>query len=731
MYNSFVILMMGTIPFLIAGLPIGYWLNARLSKRPAAEVTYAYALFAGYVLYAVPSMFLARAGIPVKMFAWVLLGAATAAFIRFLTHMKKAGKLRELIPPLWFILSALAVFAVVNFGFLTIDPLRYRLDDFSDLRYYAAAGEAWKTLPHKEWQTAYSENNALWLSWAAICNNGMERICAVMLFSLISSWAGVDASAVSGAIGNLAVLFVFAGAVCFLEGTRGDDRLKAAASIWAALCPMVVISMLNCFLPMTMMVGGTLFACTFFVKVLTKRDIPTAIAAGIFIGVFVETVLDGLYVLTGIYVLTLICLLFAGHIRLKDLRYSAVTAVTAPLTVLPVMSYLLRELFGTSSVRTAFNVIYHFAYSRVALTYAFFGTRFTDRGKWYIFVITIASFVLLFIGVTGLILSFLKTKDLRYTNILAVFALSFIFLSLDYEAQYAFYKVLQLSFPGIVIGTWLFLEVVRKELLKAGDRSGLARYKTVTTVLVVCAFTVEFYSIGASGGHLRRCTIEYTDERDSNVNMTYLTEDGRPDWDLLEEVHSTNGRDILYISNHEESHAQSLFSYMARGNRIWYLDPETYALSRIPAYGWEALEPGEAVPENAEFYFEDGKEQYILNKEDRGDFVAMLSFYTEGRNDAVTLDGTPVSGATGLRLDAFTRKERKVRLVLDAAPADDQGTVVLTVTNGQGGASYVVLPAEGETEIELSLKAGRSTVMLTPEEGRIFALNAYRLEEIS
>ena len=88
------ILLMGTIPFLIAGLPVGYWLNARLTEHPAAEVTYAYALFAGYVLYAVPSLYLARAGIPVRMFAWILLAAAAAGFAWFLIRMKKAGRSR-------------------------------------------------------------------------------------------------------------------------------------------------------------------------------------------------------------------------------------------------------------------------------------------------------------------------------------------------------------------------------------------------------------------------------------------------------------------------------------------------------------------------------------------------------------------------------------------------------------------------------------------------------------
>ena len=729
MYNSFIILLWGTVPFLLAGLPAGYWLTARLSEHPVPEVTYAYALFAGYALYAVPSMYLARAGIPVRVFAWVFPAAAAAGFVWFLVHMKKEGKLRDLIPPIWFVLGALAVILVVNFGFLMMDPLRYRLDDFSDLRYYAAAGEAWKTLPHKEWQKMYSEKNALWLSWAAICNNGMERICAVMLFSLISSWAGVDASAVSGAVGNLAVLFVFAGAVCFLEGTRGGSLFKAAASIWAALCPMVIISMLNCFLPMTMMMGGTLFACTFFVKVIEKRDAFVSIAAGIFCGVFVETVLDGLYILAGLYVLTIVCLLFAGRIRFRDLRYSVLTAAAAPLTVLPVMRFLLRELFGTSSVRTAFNVIYNYVYSRVALTYAFFGTRLTGRGSRYIFVITIASFVLLFISVTGLIVSFLQTKELRYTNILAVFALSFIFLALDYEAQYAFYKVLQLSFPGLVIGACLFLEIVRRELIKTEKRTGCVRYRAAAAVLAVCALALEVYSIGMSCGHIVRCTIRYTNERDSNANMTYLTKDGRPDWDTLEAVHGTKGRNILYVSNHEESHAQSLFSYMARGNRIWYLDPETYPLSKITVYGWENISPGEDVPEDAEIYIEAGKEGYLLNGEDRENFAAMLGCYTEGRNDAVTLDGTPVSGAGGLRLDAFTRTARNVRLVLDASPEDEAGMMTFTVTNGKDGESYAVPVTEGETEIDLSLGAGRSTVLFDPGKNRTFTLNAYRLEE--
>ena len=92
MYNSFMILLLGTIPFLIAGIPVGYWLNARLTEHPAAEVTYAYALFAGYVLYAVPSLYLARAGIPVRVFAWILPVGAAAGFAWFLIRMKKAGQ---------------------------------------------------------------------------------------------------------------------------------------------------------------------------------------------------------------------------------------------------------------------------------------------------------------------------------------------------------------------------------------------------------------------------------------------------------------------------------------------------------------------------------------------------------------------------------------------------------------------------------------------------------------
>ena len=87
MYNSFLILLLGTVPFLIAGLPVGYWLNVRLSEHPAAEVTYAYALFSGYILYTVPSMYLARAGIPVWMFAWILPAAAAAGLVWFLLRV--------------------------------------------------------------------------------------------------------------------------------------------------------------------------------------------------------------------------------------------------------------------------------------------------------------------------------------------------------------------------------------------------------------------------------------------------------------------------------------------------------------------------------------------------------------------------------------------------------------------------------------------------------------------
>ena len=107
----------------------------------------------------------------------------------------------------------------------------------------------------------------------------------------------------------------------------------------------------------------------------------------------------------------------------------------------------------------------------------------------------------------------------------------------------------------------------------------------------------------------------------------------------------------------------------------------------------------------------------------------MLACYTEGRDDAVTLDGSPVSGVTGLRLDVFTRKERNVRLALDVEPADGEGNVALTASDGKGSASYAVLPPEGETVIDLSLKAGRSTILLDPVEGQVLSLNAYRLEE--
>ena len=753
MYNSFFILIAGTLPFLIAGLPAGYYLNRKYSKSPAPETTFAYAVFFGYIFYAVPSMYLARPGMPVGKFAWFLPAAAVLSCSIFLGKMRKKGFLKRLVPPVWFVIAAVLVFSFLNFGFLAMDPIRYRMDDFSDLRYYAAAGEAWKTIPHSEWKMLYAKDNTLWLSWASICNDGMERICPVLMFSLISAWAHVDASAVSGAVGNLAVLFVFCGAVTFIDGMEIKDFSKGVMAVGAALCPMVVISMLNCFIPMTMLVGGTLFACTFFVRFLEKPDIPGSIFAGIFIAVFIETVLDGLYVLLGLYVLTAASLIFAGKMKIRDLRYSLITFLCVPVTVLPVLCHLLTEFFGTRSVRTDFNIIYHFVYSRIALTYAYFGTRLTDRGSRYIFVVTIASFVLLFMGVTGLVIAFLRTKKFRYTNILAVFALSFIFLALDCEAQYAFYKVFQLSFPGLLIGAWILLSGICRELFGIGKKTGYRRFIFAAYGLFACALITEGYSVGMSCGHLLRCSIEYTNERDSNANRTYLTENGRPDWETLLRIRKLSGHDLLYVSSIEESHAQTLFSYFGRDNHIWYMNPETYDCSKIRGYGWEKVTPGCSVPEDAEIYVEAGKENVIRNQEDRENLVSVLSVRESGGKAPATFTGRPVSGIEQITFDFFSRESRTVRLVLGVTAEDGSGEVILReegsgLSNDQGSlrqekkqelsagetdswdGSAVRLVSGEAGEIILHLEPGSTRIVLAAEGEETVTVNSCRVESV-
>lgn len=750
MYNACFILLVGTIPFFLAGLPAGYYLNRKFRETPAPETTWSFAVFFGYIFYAVPSMFLVRLEIPVGRFAWVLPASAGVICGVFLWNMKKRKLMKRLIPPAWFIVAAVLVFLLLNFGFLTMNPIRYRLDDFSDLRYYAAAGEAWKTIPHGEWKTLYAEDNALWLSWASICNDGMERICPVLMFSLISSWAGVDASAVSGAVGNLAVLFVFCGAVVFLDDIEMKGFIKGTIAVGTALCPMVVISMLNCFLPMTMLVGGTLFACSFFVRIFEKPDIPGSFFAGSFIAVFIETVLDGVYILLGLYALTAVSMIFTGKMRIRDLRYSLITLFCAPVILLPVLDHLLTEFFGTNSVRTDFNIIYSYAYSRIALTYAYFGTRLSGRGSRYIFVVTIVSFVLLFMGVVGLAAAFLRTRKFRYTNLLAVFALSFIFLALDYEAQYAFYKVLQLSFPGLLIGAWLLLSGICREFLSIGMRAGWRRFTFAAYGLLACALFTEVYSVGMSCGHLLRCSIEYSNDRDSNANRTYLTEDGRPNWEMLLRVRELSGQDLLYVSGNEESHAQTLFSYFGRENHIWYLNPGTYELSRIKRYGWESVNPGYDVPADAEIYIEDGKENVILNREERDDLIAVLSA-VGNEGGSATFSGNPVSGITKLELDVFSRDRRTVRLILDVTAEDGSGEILLReagsaslndperspqdsaqdlsaeeADSGQGGEIHF---SSGEAgEMILNLKQGSSHVVLETEGGKTLTVNSCRVE---
>ena len=726
MYNSFFILLAGILPFVMMGIPAGYCLNRKLSKKPSAECTYAYALFMGYIGYSVPAIYLTSFGIPVRKFGFILLAAAVITLGIFIFHLKKNEKLSDLIPSKWFVISALIVFAVLNFGFLTMNPLHYRMDDFSDLRYYTAAGEAWKTIPHRNWMRLYSEKNALWLSWAAICNNGMERICPVLSFSLISTWAGVDTSAVSGAVGNLAVFFVFSGTVSFMDGLKVPDSVKGAAAVWTALCPMVVISMLNCFLPMTMMIGAVIFACTFFPRLFERPCILCAVAAGGFIGVFMETVLDGLYILWGLYILTLVCMLFAGRIRAGDLRLVLTGAAVSLLTVLPVIRAMFLELVSTSSVRTAFNSIYAFAYSRTALTFAFFGTKLTGRGSVYVFAVTILSIVLVFAGILGLVLYFLRTRDFRFTNILAVLAVSLFFLALSYEAQYAFYKVFQLGFPGLVIGTVLFVVFILQEFSRAGKKTGFWRYKAASLLLIAVMTFVVICSAGGSCGHIYRCSVKYTNAKDANPNLTYLTKDGRPNWEVLDTIGTVSGKNILYISNNEESHAQTLFSYFGRGNRIWYLDPETYELSKINGYGWQDVEPENEIPADAEIYIEDGKEKFILNDAERDGFISALGCYGPGDTRSVTLDGSPAAGVNRLRLIVFSRENRSVELTLNVTAENGGEEIVLRTSDGKG-TEALRFPVNEDVPVRLQVGAGRSEILFEAEAGQTFSLNSYRI----
>ncbi|MCR5294366.1 MAG: hypothetical protein K6E30_04200 [Lachnospiraceae bacterium] len=718
----------GTIPYFLAGTMLAVPVMRKIGEKENPVLFYSSSFFFGYGLLIGAAKLITTLDIPVRHFAAPLMGVmllSSAICFVYEFRRDRKGLFRMMRPPLWFAGAAVLVFIFVNFGYLSVPLLHYQMDDHMDLFYYLNNAEALRTLPYSTWEKLYSSGNQLWLGWAAKEYNGFHRISMGEYIALTAQMAGTEAAAATGAAGNFCMLSIFLGAASLVNELLDNKKLAAAAALWAALNPASICAMLECYLPMSFFIGALLFFCVMSVKTILEPGVIVSAAMGIFLGAVLTTLLDGVYLLMGLSLLVFFSLLVTNEVFFYTLPGLLGSWAAAIVLNIPFLGRILEELTFAMG-RKALDPIYYFAYSVKILTYSFFGTLMTGWSDAGIFAVKMLSLLLFIAGFLGLAFAFYRKRRICILNLLAVFFCSFVFISQSESYKYAFYKLFQFSFPGILIGIWLLWEMLLPVAREENRRTPNLFFKSLPAVSAVFIFLTSLFSVYNAFLHIYRCSIEYTNEGDS-MTVLYPTEDGRPDWELYEEIREESGRDILYVQK-QYSGQSKWFMHWARRNRLYFIDTNSYLHNRSMFSSWKEVNPKTEVPLDAEIRVEYGDEEAVLNSTDRENTVLMLLYHRDGDtiagmdNYIAFSDEKQISGISALKLAAFAREEKSAILTLNLSTTKAKGTDLSI-----GAVTYHLEAAE-DIRIALTIPEGFSNIEIGIPEDTELLVNSYDFE---
>lgn len=711
MLESILCLGLGISAILFVGIPVTYYLWVYSDKENKSQITFwTTALFAGVSVICTVVKFLFMLNIPVASYGRIFYIISFILFLIFIWR-EHNGVTYYFRAPVVLLFSTLT-YGLNSIAYIFFGAQYYKGYSWWDVYYYGTQAEAVRSIPFSRW--AEMTASKIWMIGTTLPSlfSGVHRISMGALGAMVASLAGVDGSSVIGFWIALSSLMLYGALLYATEKMFASKGKQCIICLFAVMLPGIVVSQLECFLPMAFFMSFSVFYCRCFFDFLKKNSIRRIIFLSIIISAQITFLLDGTYLLCGLMIVSIVWILHSKvKCSLKEICKKIlgmlIIFLLAVILNIQYFPYIWEELHSDMS-REFLNGLYGFAYSPTVFDWIFYGGySFLEKfPKMLATVFTLLAVLMFLAGICGLVIQTIQKNDGITLNFLAVFCASLLFYSQPGEHQYAFLKVLHFSFAPIVIGIFIFIKYVRRRLWGRGRllsfwRSAAAGGVCIfMSICMICSFTKilgVFPKFDKWAGRFAGKPYTMTEEA----------------VELFEKMKSGKSP-VLLVSSDKNAGMQIYWASYYGTNRDVYVMSE----SELRSYLVEEKPDAEFLnpPLDCEIISIGPASQSVFPEEKRKDYALFLE--REGSDDNTNI-ATNIANlgetAQNFSLYVYAKERAKVKLSINL----DANTKIWA--NGQEEVSDM----EGNpVDITLELDRGVNTIPISGVEGEI-KINGY------
>ncbi|MGN0539537.1 MAG: hypothetical protein ACI4KI_06745 [Candidatus Fimenecus sp.] len=695
---SLIIMVVGLLSLFIVGFPATYLVFQKKAESDFGKTgIWALSPFTGYALITGILKLLVSFDIPIKYTAYPFIAVFAVAFVAFCIWCRR--KKKDIAPPLPFCFLAIAIVALFSISYFIIGAKYYRSFGWWDLFFYGSQAEFLK-------ESAFSSldelcNTQPYLGATQWYFNGCHRISRGAIQAFVAALCGVDGASTLGFISITSVVFVFCALLYFVSDLKLKNLHRYLASFFGATLPIVIMTELQGFVPVCLFMSFAAVFCKLFIDSLDEFSIPKAMFAGTLTASFVSTLLDATYLYVGILGISCFYMMVKNKQIIKPIGSSVIITVVAVAWNIPFLKNFMLELSGSVS-RQGLNFIYPFAYTQKTLNYTFYGTTLEGFPGIFFMAMRFVTVILLIAGVCGTVMYFFKKHNGEALNSLAVIILPTLFMCMDDDFSYSFFKLYSLAAPLIAVGIWLFWDCARSEFKKVTVNLNTKWgeiFKSVVLKGGTIALSVFF--IGCTGLGVRKTLMPihaYADGDYSNKDTECLGVSYTDEWiNFYEQLESHENENILLVGGDVEL-GYWWSTYHGRNNLVCSLTKEmdnTYF--KYKEYDRTDIEK---LPLDCKIYVMPNCDNIVSPESAQENVAAVLQLKT-GNNTFATRRNVSAMASSAFKMPIYSK-------------IDCKATVCLTLKSNAGdsitfyvnGTEYTADTKAKEYRIDIDLKAG-------------------------
>lgn len=667
MITSIKILLIGIAIVFMTGDIVTFFSGLASNK---AEKYYSLVFLSGYAINATLFKLIVYMNIPLKNIGrpyFLILFIIYIIF--FITKKRKCYAEENFIKVN---LSNIVVLFMASWNYILYGAKWYKAYGWWDIHYYSVQAEAVRSTPFHQWSVlAQTSPNMLAVTTYF---QGAHRISLGAFTGLIASVANVDGASAVGFTNAFAMLLIYCAVMYYLGGRDIAFWKKALIALTATFIPGVVMTNLECFVPMLLFIGIIVFTSKLIEDILLQNSIKGSVLGGIIYAAACTTLLDGIYILIAVLIIDLLILMLKGKISLKKGIVKVITIIASTIVWnIPYLPYILEELH-TDLARQALNSIYYFSYSPGLFRWIFYGSALENTSEKIVLLLTLVAIVMFILGMAGIIGEVLKRMDIFFLNGLAVICASLIFFSMKEEMQYAFYKVFSLAIPIIIVGIWMCVN----DISICFQKNFIVNIKIRKILQNLVLGGTTIYLLFCVGNSMLRMGaifpgLEKYADRLIGIYTLYSDEAKN----LYSEIEKSDEENILIVCNSFNAEPGMRWAYYYGRNKNMYALSEgqlSQILNGRDSEGWDFLN----IPNNVKIIYSYPNHDTVYSEQYR-DTVAMTCAYRNGQyakiHDPLEY---PDEESQEYTLSVFSKEELDGEIYLQLENSEDnKGTITV------------------------------------------------------